>query len=153
MEQKDQGEIHVAITFMRMLLTITVCCGLTIVFSSCDRKVVKNASANELKEYMLMNEIGDALTDKVLLTEIRQGHITNAINMLEYSVDCSVLALTHSTNYDLARQQQVRQTLHLLKEYRLKYPREIQTNAITDDETKGVVETAKKAEEILGKVK
>lgn len=138
---------------MKIILTFVICFGLAVVFSSCGRKAATNATPAELKEYTLMNTIGDALTDKVLLTEIREGRVTNAINILEYSIDCSILEMVHMTNYDLARQQQVVQTFHLLKEYRLKYPRAIQTNAIGDNETKEMLEASRKAELVLDKVK
>ena len=83
---------------------------------------------------LLAKTVADALVDKTLLTEIREGRTTNAIEILEFSIDSSIVQMAHSTNWDAATQQEISQTLSLLKQYRQKYPRKIE--AITGEGAK-----------------
>ena len=98
-----------------------------------------------------MKNVGDALASKILLTEIREGRISNAIEVLEFSIDCSVVVMGQATNRDTARQQQTVQVLQMIKQYRDKYPREVQTN-VHDSDSIEEIETAKRAVEILSKM-
>lgn len=98
---------------------------------------------------LLAQTMGDALVDKTLLTEIREGHITNAIEILEFSIDCSVVEMKHSTNCDSATQRQISQTLRLLKEYRHKYPRNNEAVFGEGDESNQDRKVTEEANEIL----
>ena len=83
----------------------------------------ENPILEKQKRLMQAKTLGDALNSKILLTEIREGRITNAIEILEFSIDCSIVEMEHSTNFDAVTRQEAMQTLRALKEYRLVYPR------------------------------
>ena len=93
--------------------------------------------------------MSDALVDKTLLTEIREGRVTNADEMLEFSIDCSIVEMEHSTNCDPATQQRILETLQLLKQYREKYPRKNEAVIGADDELKQNLKTTQEASEFL----
>jgi hypothetical protein len=97
--------------------------------------------------------MGDALVAKTLLTEIRDGRVTNAIETLEFTIDCSIVAMEHTNNFDAATQEQILHTLRLLKEYRQRYPRKNVAVSNEGDESEQYRKIAQDAENYLEQVR
>jgi hypothetical protein len=91
---------------------------------------------------------GDALANKVVLTEIREGQLTNAIEALEFSIDSSVVILGKSLESPSTNQEQILSILKQIKDYRQKFPRAI-TASGKDGESQEEISISRKAEEIL----
>jgi len=109
----------------------------------------ENAGMEKQKNLALLKTLSDALVAKTLLTEIREGRITNAIETIEFSIDCSIVEMANSTNSDAATREQVLQTLRLLKEYRQKYPSKIEAVIGESDELDQRRELTEKANKCL----
>ena len=112
---------------------------------SCTRDRPQETVEARIKNQMLLENAGQALVNKILLTEIREGRISNAIESLEFSIDCSVVVLGQQTNDNPRVEEQILRTLRMLKEYRQKFPREIQSLAMTNGSQEAVKESAQNA--------
>jgi hypothetical protein len=140
---------------MNVTIPIVSFLALTIILASSCRNTEYTSSEkqNNLLEkernLVLARTIGDALDDKILLTEIKEGRISNAIDILDFSIDCSIVQIANSTNYDAASQQEISQTLKLLKEFRQRYPRNLDVNVGEGGESKTDTNITKEADEIL----
>lgn len=117
--------------------------------SCCHNKPRKGATGG-LRNFWVLQKTGDALEKKILLTEIREGRLSNAVEAMEFSIDCAVVALW--TNAVTAADPLVLQTLRAIKEYRQKYPREIPVSE-PGSEFEDPVTISKKATEILNRLK
>jgi hypothetical protein len=136
---------------MKAKFAIAVSLGLVTMLTFGCRQT-ENASLEKQKSLILAKTMGDALAAKTLLTEIREGRITNAVETLEFAIDCSILEMGHATNCDAVTQQQALQTLRLLNEYRQKYPRKIEAVIGEGDELKQNRKITEEANEFLEKV-
>lgn len=120
--------------------------------ASCTGKRPQEAADVRVRDAMISERGASALGNRIVLTEIREGRISNAIEALEFSIDCSVVVLGQRTNYNARNQELILTTLRMLKEYRQKYPREIQVPSTTDESKQRVI-SSRKAEEILDAIK
>ena len=100
----------------------TLCVLLTLV--GCSRKADNGHSdVNPHRDYLLHAQV-DALCAKDVLTELRDGHSTNALEMLEMQIDSSVIIIDHSlTNLSGWERDSALGTLRVLKAYREAHPR------------------------------
>lgn len=128
---------------------------LPIAISSCTCDRSKESVDARIKNHMLLENAGQALVNKILLSEIREGRISNAIESLEFSIDCSVVVMGQKTNYNSLNEEQILRTLRMLKEYRQQYPRQSKTPTTANESDEAARESAenavitKKAVEIL----
>jgi hypothetical protein len=136
---------------MKIKCTIAVSLGLIAMLTFGCRST-ENVGAEKLKSLLLGKAMGDALTDKILLTEIREGRVTNALELMEFSMDCSIMEMEHATNSDAATQKELLQTLTLLKEYRQKYPRKVEAVSDEGDDVEQDHKITKDANEFLEQV-
>jgi CheY-like chemotaxis protein len=73
----------------------------------------------------LLHAEGDALNAKIVLTELRDGRSTNALELLEMQIDASIVMIDHSLpNVSGAERERALGTLRLLKAYREAHPRQ-----------------------------
>jgi len=67
---------------------------------------------------------GNALEAEILLTELREGRLTNVLELLEQKLDASVIALNNRlSKADESEKQDILQVLRGLKQYRQAHPR------------------------------
>jgi hypothetical protein len=99
---------------------------------------------------ILLDAQGNALQAKVLLTELRGGHLTNALELLEQQIDSSIIIMDGSLLKVAAPERDgALGTLRSLKAYREAHPRERQAVIPeTDNE-----EMTRKASRILSELK
>jgi hypothetical protein len=126
--------------------------GLAMVLTSCWRRP-DNSGLDKLNSFVISKSMGDALVAKTLLTEIRAGRLTNAIETLEFTIDCSVVEMEHTNKCDAATQQQILQTLRLVKKYRQQYPRKNEAVIGEGEELKQDLKTAQDARDYLESVR
>ncbi|MGH7941502.1 MAG: hypothetical protein ACREE6_00285 [Limisphaerales bacterium] len=99
---------------------------------------------------VLSQTMAHALDDKILLTQIREGRSTNAIELLESSIDLSIIKMARATNGCYSGvEPEISKTLWLLKEYRRKYPRRIGAVTGKGNELKENCKITEEAKEIL----
>jgi hypothetical protein len=137
---------------MKTKFTIFFFLGFAMVLTSCWRKS-ESAGPDKLNIFVMSKSMSDALFAKILLTEIRADRLTNAIETLEFSIDCSVVEMEHTNHCDAATQQQILQTLRLVKEYRQQYPRKSEAVIGEGDELKQNLKTAQDAKDYLERVR
>jgi len=100
---------------------------------------------------ILLDAQGNALQDKILLTELRDGRLTNALELLEQQMDSSIIIMKGSLskvggpNGDAALG-----TLRSLKAYRETHPRKREA-VIPDTDTENE-ELMRKASRILSEL-
>lgn len=104
----------------------------------------------------LLHAEGDALNAKIVLTELRDGRSTNALELLEMQIDTSIMMIDRSLpNVSGAERESALGTLRSLKAYREAHPR--QREAVIQDADKEDVETmiqgSQKASRILSDLK
>ena len=131
-----------ASTHIRFLsATLLVALALT----SCSRK------AENPHNIILLRAESDALQAKILLTELRAGRLTNALELLENKMDGSIITIDHSLSKITAseRRDPAFGVLRSLKEYRRTHPRH--QEAIMPDIEYG--DMTQKASRILSEVK
>ena len=89
---------------------------------------------------ILLHAQADAVEAKIVLTELRDGHLTNALELLEMRIDTSVIIISHSvSNISGAERGMALGTLRSLKAYRETHPR--QQEAVIQDAEKQDAET------------
>jgi len=100
---------------------------------------------------MLLHDEADALYAKTVLTELRDGHPTNALELLELQIDTSVNMIDHSLpKLSGWERDNALSTLRLLKTYREKHPR--QQEAVIPDAEKQDTETLNQARENASRI-
>ncbi|HEY5041254.1 MAG TPA: hypothetical protein VIK53_04570 [Verrucomicrobiae bacterium] len=107
---------------MRYLVTILF---VLVVLVGCSRKpdISQRDPQREQRDMILHAEM-DALYAKTVLTALRDGQQTNALEFLEMQIDTSVILIDHSlTNRSGSDRDGAMSTLRLLKAYREAYPR------------------------------
>lgn len=97
-----------------------------------------HSDINPRRDFLLHAQT-DALCAKDVLTELRDGHSTNALEMLEMQIDTSVIIIDHSlTNLAGWDRDSALSTLRVLKAYRAEHPR--QREAVLQDLDKAELE-------------
>ena len=76
---------------MRYLVTILL---LLMVLVGCSRR--SDISQRDPRRDILLHAQADALASKIVLTELRDGRRTNALELLEVQIDTSVIMIDHS---------------------------------------------------------
>jgi hypothetical protein len=105
---------------------------------SCSREPATRYS-DKLYGDTILHAEADALQAKIVLIELREGHRTNALELLESQIDTSVIMLDQSlTNLSGTERDSALGTLRLLKAYREAYPRQ-QEAAIQGADKKNIV--------------
>jgi hypothetical protein len=101
-----------------------------------------------------VDELGQAVSFKIALAEIREKRITNATETLEFGLDCGVQTLWNlREKSDNSLKRQIDQQLKMIKLYREKWPRQIESDL--SSEYLSAIEiraTVDKSKEILNKV-
>jgi hypothetical protein len=78
---------------------------------------------------LVTHEIASLLASRVVLEELRLGHFSNAVELLESSVDSSVLQITHGGyRVNESTRGQIEASLHIIAGYRSRYPRTIEAD-------------------------
>ena len=136
---------------MRYLVTILF---VLMVLVGCSHK--SDISQRDRQSDIRLHAQADALASKIVLTELRGGRLTNALELLEMQIDTSVIMIDHSlTNLSGPDREAALGTLRSLKAYRAAHPR--QQEAVIQDAEKQDAETLKqasqKASQILSDLK
>jgi hypothetical protein len=109
---------------------------------------------NPSRDYLLHAQT-DALQAKIVLTELRDGHLTNALELLEMQIDTSIVMIDSLSHVPGPERDAALDTLRVLKAYREAHPR--QREAILQDADKEDVEemnrATQKASRILSDLK
>lgn len=103
--------------------------------------------AEKSRSHLLIDSQADALEAKILLTELRTGHLTNALELLEEKLDSSIILIADQSKLT---DSEVLDTLRAIKEYREKYPRK---NEAVIPDMPSTLEISEKATGILAEVK
>jgi hypothetical protein len=124
--------------------------------AGCSRKSdAPHSDVNPHREYLLHAQ-ADALQAKIVLTELRDGHRTNALELLEMQIDTSVIMIDHSLSKVSGPEREAALgTLRVLKAYREAHPR--QREAVLQDVDKEdaaeLIRAAQEASRILSDLK
>jgi hypothetical protein len=105
---------------------------------------------------ILLHAQSDALQAKIVLTQLRDGNLTNALELLEMRIDTSVMIIDHSLpSLSGPQRDEALGTLRLLKAYRDTHPR--QQEAVIQDADKedaaAVIQASQEATRILNDLK
>lgn len=125
---------------------------LLLILSSCVQTQHEggNAPSQKARAVLFNQAMGEAIGSKILLTEIREGRISNALESLEISIDSSVVIMGRAINQSDETQREILQALRMVKAYRQQYPREPKALVHDDEELR---ESAKEAQRILESIK
>ena len=115
----------------------------------------RHSDLNPRRDYLLYAE-ADALCAKDVLTELRDGHSTNALEMLEMQIDSSVIIIDHSlTNLSGWERDSALGTLRVLKTYREAHPRQREAilQGVDKENAAVLIQGAEEASRILSDLK
>jgi hypothetical protein len=123
---------------------------LALVGCSC-KSEAPHSDRNPLSD-MLLHAQTEGLEAKIVLNELRDGHVTNALELLEMNIDTSVIMIDHSLSKVSGPEREAALgTLRVLKAYREAHPR--QREAVLQDADKAdeqvISRGAQKASRIL----
>lgn len=132
---------------MRYLLTTLF---VLLAFAGCSCKSDNPHSA------ILLRAEADALEAKIVLTELRDGRLTNALELLEMQIDSSIIIVDHSLSKMSDPERNLALgTLRSLKAYREAHPR--QREAVIQDADKEdadeMIQGTEKASRVLSDLK
>jgi hypothetical protein len=122
----------------------------------CSRKPdYQQGEDKRFRDYLLHAQT-DALYAKIVLTDLRDGQTTNALELLEMQIDTSIITIDHSLSHMTGwEREDALGTLRVLKAYREAHPR--QREAVLQDADKADLEVnargAKDASRILSDLK
>ena len=106
---------------------------------------------------VLLGARADALEAKIVLTELRAGRFTNALELLEAQIDISIIKIDASLAKVTGPEREAALgTLQSLKAYRAAHPRQREAvipDGMTAEEKARIEEMTRKASGILGEVK
>lgn len=121
---------------------------------SCSRESAARYG-DERYSNMILNTETDALQAKTVLTELREGRRTNALELLEMQIDTSVLMVNQSlTNLSGSDRDAAMSTLRLLTAYREAYPRKQEANLPADKtDAEALIPGRRDASRILNNLK
>jgi hypothetical protein len=139
---------------MRYLVTILF---VLAVLVGCSRKPgISQRDPQREQRDILLHAQSDSLQAEIVLTELRDGHLTNALELLEMQIDTSVIMIDHSLpSLSAPERDQALGTLRLLRAYREAHPR--QREAVIQDADKAdaqaLIQASQKASQILSDLK
>jgi hypothetical protein len=136
---------------MRYLVTILF---VLVVLVGCSRK--PDVSQRDPQRDILLHAQSSALEAKIVLTELRAGRLTNALELLEMQIDTSVMMIDHSlSKFSGPEREAALGTLRSLKAYREAHPR--QREAVIQDADKedaeAIMQASQKTSLILSDLK
>ena len=123
-----------------------------LVLVGCSRKSDSPRSDINLRtsDFLLHAET-DALYAKTILNELRDGRSTNALELLEMTIDTSIIMIDHSLSKVSGPEREAGLgTLRLLKAYREAHPR--QREAVLQEADKGDMETMIQASQEVSRI-
>jgi hypothetical protein len=132
-----------ALQHIRYLLSTLV---VLLALVGCSRKPeTPHSDINALRyRDFLLHAQTDALQARIVLTDLREGRTTNALELLEVTIDSSVVMIDHSlTNLSGWERDSAMGTLRVLKAYRAAHPR--QREAVIQDLDKADLERLTRA--------
>jgi hypothetical protein len=134
---------------MRYLVTILF---VLMVLVGCSRKPdISQRDPQREQRDILLHAQSDALQAKIILTQLRDGHLTNALELLEMQIDTSVIMIDHSLpSLSGPQRDEALGTLRSLKAYREAHPR--QQEAVIQDTDKQDAEALKQASQKASQV-
>ena len=92
------------------------------------------------------------MSARILLDELRDGRLANALELLEQQLDTSVLAMQRfSESAGPSEREPVLGALRVLRDYRRRHPRK--TEAVIEGDMKGLGLAREKAQKILHETK
>ena len=125
-----------------------------VAFVGCSRK--SDISQRDPQRDILLHAQADALEAKIVLTELRDGHPTNALELLEMQIDTSVITIDHSlTNLSGSEREAALGTLQSLKAYREAHPRQREAiiQGADKEDVEAMIQASQKASRILSDLK
>jgi hypothetical protein len=136
---------------MRYLVTMLF---VLVVLVGCSRK--SDIPQRDPQRDILLQAQSDALEAKIVLTELRDGRLTNATELLEMQIDTSVIMIDHSLSKVSGPEREAALgTLRSLKAYREAHPR--QREAVIQDADKqdaeALLQASQEASRILRDLK
>jgi hypothetical protein len=100
---------------------------------------------------LALREGAHALELSIILSDLREGRVTNAMELLEQRLDTAVIALgTSMPKIDTTEQQRAQGVLHAVKGYRMKYPR--QREAVFSDMEEHLASQLDQVREAAGRI-
>jgi hypothetical protein len=105
---------------------------------------------------MLLHAQSEALQARIVLTELHDGHLTNALELLEMQIDTSVIMIDHSlTNLSGSEREAALGTLRVLKAYREAHPRQQEAviQGADKEDAEALKQASQKASQILSDLK
>ena len=123
---------------------------------SCSRKSDNQQSGISPQSDILLHAQSEALQAKIVLTELRDGRLTNATELLEMQIDTSVIMIDHALSKVSGPEREAALgTLRSLKTYREAHPR--QREAVIQDADKqdaaALIQASQEASRILSDLK
>jgi hypothetical protein len=119
--------------------------------AGCARQSDSPHSSINAQSDILLHAQSDALQAKIVLTELRDGRSTNALELLEMQIDTSIIMIDHSlTNVSGAERGAALGTLRSLNAYRETHPR--QREAVIQDAGKDDAATMIKASQEASRI-
>ena len=121
-----------------------------VALAGCSRK-----SENPHSDALLRAQ-SDALQARIVLTELRDGRLTNAMELLEMQMDTSIIMIDHSlSNVSGPEREAALGTLRSLKDYREAHPRQREAGIQDADkeDTEAMIQASQKASRILSDLK
>ena len=104
----------------------------------------------------LLRAQSDALEAKIVLTELRDGRLTNALELLEMQIDTSIIMIDHSLpSVSDAERETALGALRSLKAYREAHPRQREAviEAADKEDAEASVQAGQEASRILSDLK
>ncbi len=102
------------------------------------------------RSHLLLGAQAEALAAKIVLTELRAGRITNALELLEQQIDCTIIMIGSSLLKGTEPEREIAVgALQSLKAYRVAHPRHVEA-LIPETDTE---EMSRKAAHILSELK
>jgi hypothetical protein len=139
---------------MRYLVTILF---VLVVLVGCSRTPdISQRDPQREQRDMILHAETDALYTKTVLTALRDGQQTNALELLEMQIDTSVIMIDHSLpSLSGPERDEALGTLRLLKAYREAYPRKQEAVLPSADkqDTETLIQGRRDATRILNDLK
>ena len=139
--------------FMRYLVILFV----LVVLAGCSRKPdISQRDPQREQRDIVLNAEADALYAKTVLTALRDGQRTNALELLEMQIDTSVIMIDHSLpSVSGPERDEALGTLRLLKAYREAHPRQQEAviQGADKEDAEALKQASQKASQILSDLK
>jgi hypothetical protein len=117
---------------------------------------MKNKGRDEqdkISKAIVSGLVGEVLSHKIILCELREGRQAAAIEALESAIDGVVCMIWRKTiNTDEVLREMATNALRVIQEYRKKYPRAHTANDSPSDLAESAESMRKEAAEILSRI-